>query len=737
MYASCIIDIAHKNVDRCFSYLVPEEIREEVKPGVRVLVPFGKGDNVRQAFVLYTSDGTDVPEGKIKTILSVAPRSKNVEQDLISLAIWMRERYGGTLYQSLSVVLPAKVEAESRKSRFLMLKGSRDELEAALDTAVRKKYYARERLLEAFLKDRVLPYQIVTERLHVTSQTIRPYLETGLIELREVSVKTVGNDVSDASKAEQERTRGLILNHAQKQAAETILTDPRPVQILYGITGSGKTEVYLELISRVLVEGKEAIVLIPEISLTYQMVMRFYARFGEQVSVVHSRLSKGEKAERFDLAKKGRVRVMIGPRSALFTPFQHLGIIIIDEFHDSSYDSEQIPKYGAVETAIERGHITGARTVLGSATPSVHIYKRALDGEFGLVKLTDRAVPGSTLPKTTLADMRLEIRHGNRSIFSKTLIQKMSDCLERGEQIMLFLNRRGYSGSVSCRSCGEPMTCPHCSVALSLHRGNRLKCHICGYERRMAEVCPACGSRLIGAFGAGTEKVEQALKELFPNVHTLRMDADTTSSKDAHYKIIEAFRNGLSDVLIGTQMIVKGHDFDRVTLVGILAADLSLFVPDYRSAERTFQLLTQAEGRAGRRSSEGECVIQTYNPDHYAVQTAVRQDFEAFYESECLFRKEMNYPPFGSFIGMRVYGPDADLSREIIVRIAEKIRREFKDLEILGPAEEGPFKVRDQYRYICYLKASELSVLLTAKRNAEITFGEMAGTRQVYMSFEN
>ena len=724
-------------MDRCFSYLVPEEIREEVKPGVRVLVPFGKGDNVRQAFVLYTSDGTEVPEGKIKSILSVAPRSKNVEQDLISLAIWMRERYGGTLYQSLSVVLPAKVEAESRKSRFLMLKGSRDELEAALDTAVRKKYYARERLLEAFLKDRVLPYQIVTERLHVTSQTIRPYLETGLIELREVSVKTVGNDVSDASKAEQERTRGLILNHAQKQAAETILTDPRPVQILYGITGSGKTEVYLELISRVLEDGKEAIVLIPEISLTYQTVMRFYARFGEQVSVVHSRLSKGEKAERFDLAKKGRVRVMIGPRSALFTPFQHLGIIIIDEFHDSSYDSEQIPKYGAVETAIERGHITGARTVLGSATPSVHIYKRALDGEFGLVKLTDRAVPGSTLPKTTLADMRLEIRHGNRSIFSKTLIQKMSDCLERGEQIMLFLNRRGYSGSVSCRSCGEPMTCPHCSVALSLHRGNRLKCHICGYERRMAEVCPACGSRLIGAFGAGTEKVEQALKELFPNVRTLRMDADTTSSKDAHYKIIEAFRNGLSDVLIGTQMIVKGHDFDRVTLVGILAADLSLFVPDYRSAERTFQLLTQAEGRAGRRSSEGECVIQTYNPDHYAVQTAVRQDFEAFYESECLFRKEMNYPPFGSFIGMRVYGPDADLSREIIVRIAEKIRREFKDLEILGPAEEGPFKVRDQYRYICYLKASELSVLLTAKRNAEITFGEMAGTRQVYMSFEN
>jgi primosomal protein N' (replication factor Y) len=360
-----------------------------------------------------------------------------------------------------------------------------------------------------------------------------------------------------------------------------------------------------------------------------------------------------------------------------------------------------------------------------------------VDGEYGLVKLPGRAVEGSTLPKTFLQDMRLELRHGNRSIFSKVLIRKIGECLKRNEQAMLFLNRRGYSGSVSCRSCGEPVNCPHCSVPLSLHYTKRLKCHICGYERAMVEECPSCGSKLIGAFGAGTEKVEQALKELFPGIRTLRMDADTTASKDAHYKIIEAFKNGLADVLIGTQMIVKGHDFDRVTLVGILAADLSLFVPDYRSAERTFQLLTQAEGRAGRRSSEGECVIQTYNPDHYAVKCAIGQDYEAFYASECLFRREMNYPPFGSFIGMRIYGPDQEKTLEVIERIVKDLRAEFRDLEILGPAEEGPFKVRDQYRYICYLKAKDIGMILEAKQSAEELFSRMTDLRQIYQSFEN
>ncbi len=737
MYAFCIIDINHRNVDRSFTYLVPEALRQEVKPGSRVLVPFGRRDTVRQAFVLRTSDRCEVPDDKLKEILSLAPKAKNVEQDLVSLAVWMRERYGGTLYQCLSVVLPAKADVQTRKARFLVLKASREELESALDAARKKKYYARERLLEAFENEPVLPYQIVSERLNVTAKTMKPYLESGLFEIRESRPRSVGNEVSEASEAERARTRGMVLNEDQEKAVKTILEDERQVQVLFGITGSGKTEVYLELISRILSEGKEAIVLIPEISLTYQTVMRFYARFGELVSVVHSRLSKGEKAERFDMAKKGQIRVMIGPRSALFTPFQHLGLIIIDEFHDSSYDSEQIPKYNAIETAIERSRITGSKTVLGSATPSVSVYRKAVEGSYGLVRLRNRAVSGSMLPKTSLTDMRRELRHGNRSIFSKTLLEKLSACLERGEQAMLFLNRRGYSGAVSCRSCGEALLCPHCSIPLSFHRGNRLKCHICGYERNMVDACPSCGSKLIGAFGAGTEKVEQSLKEQFPGVRTLRMDADTTASKDAHYKIIEAFRNGQADVLIGTQMIVKGHDFDRVTLVGILAADLSLFVPDYRSAERTFQLLVQAMGRAGRRKNEGECVIQTYNPEHYAVECAVRQDFEAFYESECLFRKEMNYPPFGSFIGLRIYGPDPENCRTVIEKIASALRTEYPDLEILGPAEDGPFKVRDQYRYICYLKSAGLEHLLDAKNRAENLFDSLCGSRQVYLSFEN
>lgn len=737
MYASCIIDINHKNVDRGFTYLVPSDMEAEVKAGVRVLVPFGKGNNVRQAFVLRTTDRCDVRDDRLKSVISLAPRAKNVEQDLISLAVWMRERYGGTLFQSLSVVLPNKTEVQTRKARFLILRGTKEALEQELQIAGKKKYYARERLLEALSKDRVLPYQIVSDRLNVPLKAMKPYLDSGLIELKEAENANVGSEVRDASRKEKDRTKDLVLNDTQKEAVRKILSDPRKVQLLYGVTGSGKTEVYLELISRILQEGKDAIVLIPEISLTYQTVMRFYARFGEQVSVVHSRLSKGEKAERFDKARKGEIRVMIGPRSALFTPFQHLGIIIIDEFHDSSYESEQIPKYSAVETAVERSGITGAKTVLGSATPSVSAYHRAVTGEYGLVRLTKRAVEGSVLPKIMVSDMRKELRHGNRSIFSKALVQKMSDCFKKGDQVMLFLNRRGYSGSVSCRSCGEPVICPHCSVPLSYHRGDRLKCHICGYERSMVEECPSCGSRLIGAFGVGTEKVEQAVQDLFPGVRTLRMDADTTAGKDAHYKIIEAFRRGDADVLIGTQMIVKGHDFDRVTLVGILAADLSLFVPDYRSAERTFQLLVQAGGRAGRRSAEGECVIQTYNPEHYAVESAARQDYEAFYESECLFRREMNYPPFGFFIGMRIYGPEPESCRRVIEDIAQTIRSAFPDVEILGPTEDGPFKVRDQVRYVCYLKAATLRRLMEAKSRAESLFHEKAGTQRVYQSFEN
>jgi len=476
--------------------------------------------------------------------------------------------------------------------------------------------------------------------------------------------------------------------------------------------------------------------LIPEIALTYQTVMRFYERFQGLVSVVHSRLSAGEKCERFEDAKAGRIRVMIGPRSALFTPFRNLGLIIVDEFHENSYNSEQVPRYRTVETAIRRAEEAGGKAVLGSATPSLYVYEKAVRGEYGFYRLTKRAVEGAELPKVSVVDMREELKSGNRSVFSRPLQEKIGDRLSRGEQIMLFLNRRGYSGSVSCRSCGAPIECPHCSVAMNYHRNNTLQCHFCGYSIPMVKLCPKCGSPLLGTFGIGTQKVEEMITERFPGIRTLRMDADTTAGKDGHREILEKFRNGEAEVLIGTQMIVKGHDFPNVTLVGILAADLSLNVPDYRSAEHTYQLLTQAEGRAGRGLKAGECIVQTYNPEHYAVSAAAAQDYEAFYQSERIFRKQMKYPPFGAFLGLMFSGRSDSETEAFAEELTELLRREFpKEVTFLGPTEAPVLKVKDMYRYLLYFKGSSTELVLKVKQRAEEAGNAEAERRRIYMSF--
>ncbi len=493
----------------------------------------------------------------------------------------------------------------------------------------------------------------------------------------------------------------------------------------------------MEMIAGVLADGGQSIVLIPEIALTYQTVMRFYARFGDRVSILNSRMSPGERYDQMERVKAGEVDVMIGPRSALFTPFPRLRLIVIDEEHESAYKSEQVPRYHARETAIERAAREGASVVLGSATPSLEAFYACKCGRFQLLELKMRAGCGE-LPGVFVEDMRNELRNGNRSIISDRLKNLIDDRLKKREQIMLFLNRRGYAGFVSCRSCGYVVKCPHCDVSLSVHRGGKMICHYCGHEEPQVNICPSCGSSYIGGFKAGTQQVEELVKGMFPVARVLRMDMDTTRTKDGHEKILETFASEEADILIGTQMIVKGHDFPNVTLVGILAADMSLYSSDYRAAERTFQLLTQAAGRAGRGKSLGQVVIQTYSPDHYSIEMAAAQDYEGFYAAEMEYRGLMGYPPVEQLLAVLMTGPDENLLdtaakylREFAVRI-DRNRR----LQIVGPASPYVAKVSDLYRRVLYLKGREGRLLVEVKNRMERYIEMNQGFQNMRIQFD-
>lgn len=507
------------------------------------------------------------------------------------------------------------------------------------------------------------------------------------------------------------------------------------VFLLHGITGSGKTEVYIKMAEEAIERGQDVIVLVPEIALTYQTVARFSSYFQDSISILNSQLSKGEKYREFMKAKDGETHIMIGPRSALFAPFQNLGLIIIDEEHDASYKSEKTPKYHAREVAIERARLEGARVVLGSATPSIESYYKAQKGEYKLYTLKDR-VKGSALPDVEVVDLREELRHGNRSIISRSLYTKLSEAFGRGEQAMLFINRRGFNSFVSCRSCGDVIKCPNCDVSLSLHGRSRLMCHYCGHTEELPELCPKCGSDMIGGYGIGTESLESQVRQIFPEIRTLRMDRDTTSRKGSHGEIIRRFRDGEADCLIGTQMIVKGHDFPRVTVVGNILADLSLFDGDFESSERTFDLLTQAAGRAGRDELGGNVIIQTYQPEHYAIAAAARQDYEFFYEYEIAYRRMLHFPPVYSLMGICISSESEVAAVSIADRVADSIRG-VDGLDVVGPTEAYIYRINNIYRRVIYLKSSEYSVLTHSAELAQDTFdAETADINNIEMIFD-
>lgn len=735
-YADVIIDISHEKVDRDFQYRIPPEMEQEINPGVVVTVPFGKGNTLRKGYVIGVTGKAKYDTARIKEIQGVSTDDETTESRLIALAAWMKETYGSTMIQALKTVLPVKDKVRAKEKRLIFFQGDRNVAEELLAELSGSRFRARERFLRAILESGSLEYTYASKELGANVSVLDFFEKKGMIRLESQEMYRIP-DQADLVKEDRE----LCLNEEQQAAAEQIFQEwqkpePRPT-LLFGVTGSGKTQVYMRLIQQVIEEGKQAIVLIPEIALTYQTVRRFYAMFGDKVSVLNSRLSQGERYDQFKRAKRGEVQVMVGPRSALFTPFFNLGLIVIDEEHEPTYKSENTPRYHARETAIQRARMEHANVVMGSATPSLSAYSRAESGEYLLVKLNAR-YEERPLPQVSIVDLREELKKGNRSVLSTELKTFLSETLRKKEQTMLFLNRRGYAGFVSCRACGHVMKCPHCDVSLSEHNGSRLICHYCGYETVKPQVCPSCGSPHIGGFKAGTQQIEKVLEKDFPEARVLRMDFDTTRTKDSYEKILASFSRHEADILVGTQMIVKGHDFPDVTLVGVIAADLSLNMDDYHCGERTFQLLTQAVGRAGRGAKPGRAVIQTYQPEHYSIQAAATQDYGKFYKEEMSYRMLMDYPPAAHM--MTVFGAcqDEELLKKAMYYIEVFIRRVSpkEELHMIGPAAASVGKVKDVYRQVLHLKHVDMVFLTAVREKLEQYIEINSGFRKIYIQFD-
>ena len=736
IYADIIIDISSDKLDRSFQYCVPAHLEQEIKLGMVVSIPFGNSNQLRKGYVTGLSQEAKVDPSILKEIAGCCSAEETTESRLIALAAWMKENYGSTMIQALKTVLPIKEKIRAKEKRYLSLSISEEKAAEILAQLEKTRFKARTRLLRELLQEKRLDYTTASRELGVAASVVKKLEEQGILHIEYDEVQRNSLNTGDIQKEEP-----LPLTTEQESAFQCILEEwksakPRPV-LLEGVTGSGKTQVYMKLIEETLNRGEQAIVLIPEIALTYQTVRRFYARFGEKVSVINSRQSQGERYDQFKRARKGEVQVMVGPRSALFTPFSRLGLIVIDEEHEPSYKSENSPRYHARETAVKRAELEHARVVLGSATPSLEAYSRAVSDEYVLVKLKAR-YGERPMPKVSIVDLREELKAGNRSILSRELWGGIERRLESQEQIMLFLNRRGYAGFVSCRSCGHVMKCPHCDISLSEHNNGRLICHYCGYETKKPQVCPECGSPYIGGFKAGTQQIEKVVQDTFPGVRTLRMDFDTTRNKGSYEKILASFAAHEADVLIGTQMIVKGHDFPDVTLVGVIAADLSLNADDYRCGERTFQLLCQAVGRCGRGKKPGEAVIQTYHPDHYSIQAAAVQDYEAFYEEEMSYRELMDYPPAAHMMAVLGSCPEEELLIQAMHYLQLYINRIYKkkDLHVIGPAYASVGKVKDIYRQVIYLKHEDYGTLVRIRDQMEKYIEINSGFRKIYIQFD-
>lgn len=732
-YADVIVDISLQNLDRIFQYKIPDHLKGKVATGTSVVVPFGKGDRVVKGFVVGLCEEPDYDIEKIKNIISVEENTAVIESKLLILAKYIRDNFGGTTNEALKTVLPVKKLMKNLENETIFLNVSKEELDSLI--VKHKNAKARLRFLNAFAENESIDTKTLREKYSITKNIVEYFCENGVCtKERQVVFR---NPVKDRNREDNKH----CLNDEQKQVVDQISIQYqqgiRNNYLIHGVTGSGKTECYMSIIEKVIDMGQQVIVLIPEIALTYQTVTRFYNRFGDRVSIINSRLTDGERSDQYKRAKNGEIDIMIGPRSALFTPFQKLGMIIVDEEHERSYKSDSVPKYHAVDVAIERGKLENASVILGSATPSVNSYMKAQMGIYKLFTLKERA-GNAKLPNVEVVDLREELKNGNKSIFSIKLKELIQDRLDKREQVMLFINRRGFSGFVSCRSCGHVIKCPHCDISLTYHSYNdrndyngkgTMKCHYCGYSEEAVSTCKECGSPFISTFGTGTQKLEFLINKEFPQAKVLRMDGDTTKSKDDHEKILASFNNQEADILIGTQMIVKGHDFKNVTLMGIIAADLSLNEGNYMAAEDTFDLLVQACGRAGRGEKSGDVVIQTYNPTHYSVVEAACNNYEGFYEKEISFRRAMRYPPASNLMVALCMSKDEGSEKAFATLLCKAMREFIKNgdstcenlrkTSIIGPVPASVAKINDIFRDVVYIKNADYEVLALLRRMIE------------------
>ena len=760
--AQVIVDVAAYPVDRPFDYVVPEEWQALIELGCRVKVPFGPRNVL--GFVVGLSNETEVPLERIKPVAQVLDIEPVLTEEMLQLAKWLKHQTICYEIDALQVMLPSALRAKYEKivhvvkaedipeelaihfnkhgranvkifEKANLLKQLKhavklgtvsiensvkqqgqvkevrkvqvcadvtrlQEIEASMTRAPKQK--ALVEWMSNYPGQVFLPDEVCTAA-QVTAAVLQAVVEKGAASIVKEEV------YRDPFSKEAKKTTALQLTDEQ-QVALSAITEAMDAKrdetfLLQGVTGSGKTEVYLQAISHTLAQGKEAIVLVPEISLTPQMNERFRSRFGELVAVMHSGLSVGEKYDEWRKVQQGKVKVVVGARSAIFAPFEQVGLLILDEEHETTYKQEDSPRYHARDVAIWRAKFHQCPVILGSATPSLESFARAKKGVYTLLTLKQRAMK-QALPTVHVVDMREELKTGNRSMFSIALIEAMQCRLVREEQMVLFLNRRGYSSFVLCRDCGTVVECPNCDISLTYHRSNeKLKCHYCGHDEYVPQTCPQCQSEHIRFFGTGTQKVQEELYKLFPEAHVLRMDVDTTSKKGSHEEILDAFGRGEAQILLGTQMIAKGLDFPNITLVGVLSADTSLHLPDYRSAERTFQLMTQVSGRAGRHELPGEVIIQTYTPEHYAIELSKEQLYDPFYEQEMQMRRAAGYPPYYYLALVQVSHEDAMIASEYIGRAVEYLRSNLSfNVSIIGPTTASISRLQNRYRYQCLIK---------------------------------
>lgn len=701
-FAAVIVSVSHRDLDHVFHYIIPENLEHILKVGMRVSVPFGNGNRRIKGYVVEITDTIDFDIEKAKYISALVEDYSVLSTKRINLANWMSEKYYSNLIDCFQCIVPKNVKDKTFDCVCIDFKNNSKE---AIDKIINKNN-KQSAVLKLLYEGQSVPVSHIKSYLGIDAAPIAALKKKGILK---VDTQQIYRGVFNTCNVK--KTVSPVLTTEQQNAVDKIIEgckskEKKPV-LLKGVTGSGKTEVYLNSISYVLEQGKSAIVLVPEISLTPQTVERFVQRFGDKVAVTHSKMSDGERFDQWHRAINGEISIMIGPRSAIFTPFENLGIIIIDEEHETTYKADQqTPKYDAREIALKLMEYYDAMLVLGSATPSVESYYRAEKGFYDLVEIKNRV--NMQPPEINVVDMRLELDKGNKSLFSISLYNAIEKNLEQKKQTILFLNRRGHSTFVSCRKCGYVMTCDNCNVNYTYHKGiDRLICHYCGKEVANPQVCPVCDSKYIKYFGVGTERIEQEINKLFPQARVLRMDLDTTSRKNSHTEILNKFKNQEADILIGTQMIAKGLDFPNVTLVGVMAADMSLNLNDYHSSERTYQLITQVSGRAGRAKDKGEVYVQTYNPEHYSIVSAVNNDYEGFYSEEISYRKNMGYPPFTNLFFIMFSGENQEQIVKEIRTLYEIMVRYNKNNQFqhIGPAPAVISKIKNKYRWRLIVKS--------------------------------